>query len=243
MAADGTLACLYSFSGDTDGSNPNGGLLLSRDGNLYGATETGGAYGFGTVFRVSPDGTLITLAHFDDYQGANPEGTLVQGADGNLYGTTANGGQSGEGAIFRLNIDSPLQITRQPQPQRAFLGDTVVFNIATFGGLPVSYQWLQNGKNLADTESRFGSNARTLLLTNITIADAADYSVVVSNASGSVTESGRGPDEHGLIVRSPDARLAWSAFSNSAFTGKLTTVGLRMVCPIGSSRTAVTWWR
>ena len=89
MAADGTLTSLYSFSGDADGSNPFGGLLLSRDGNLYGTTESGGAYGYGTVFRMSPDGTLVTLAHFDGYQGANPEGALVQGADGNLYGTTA----------------------------------------------------------------------------------------------------------------------------------------------------------
>jgi uncharacterized repeat protein (TIGR03803 family) len=187
MAADGTLTSLYSFSGDTDGSNAYGGLLLSSDGNLYGTTESGGAYGFGTVFRVSPDGTLVTLAHFDGYQGANPEGTLAQGTDGNLYGTTAYGGQGGEGAIFRLSINSPLQITGQPQPQVAFLGDSVAFNVATFGGLPVSYQWRKNGQNLADAGSLSGSNARTLLLTNITVADAADYSVVVSNASGSVT--------------------------------------------------------
>ena len=189
MTADGALTSLYSFSGGTDGSNPFGGLILSRDGNLYGTTESGGNYSSGTVFRMSPDGTLVTLAHFDDFQGANPEGILVQGADGNLYGTTPNGGQANEGVIFRLSINSPLQITRQPQPQLAFLGDTVFFNVATFGSLPVSYQWRKNGKNLTDAGSLSGSSARTLLLTNITIADAANYSVVVSNASGSVTSA------------------------------------------------------
>jgi uncharacterized repeat protein (TIGR03803 family) len=213
MAADGTLISLYSFSGNADGSNPFGGLLLSRDGNLYGTTESGGTYGSGTAFRMSPDGTLVTLAHFDDYQGANPEGALVQGGDGNLYGTTPNGGQAGEGAIFRLIINSPLQITRQPQPQLAFLGDTVAFNVATFGSLPVSYQWRKNGKNLADAADLFGSSTRTLLLSNITIADAANYSVVVSNISGSIISSSArlevivsppysvsGPDDQTVLV-------------------------------------------
>src|ERR1039458_5086883 len=81
MTADGALTSLYSFSGGTDGSNPFGGLILSRDGNLYVTTVSGGNYSSGTVFRMTPDGTLVTLAHFDDFQGANPEGILVQGAE------------------------------------------------------------------------------------------------------------------------------------------------------------------
>ena len=213
MTADGALTSLYSFSGDTDGSNPFGGIILSRDGNLYGTTAGGGTYGSGTVFRMATDGTLVTLAQFDNYQGANPQGILLQGADGNIYGTTPSGGQANEGAIYRLTINSPLQITRQPQPQLAFLGDTVSFNVATFGSLPVTYQWRKNGKNLTDAGSLSGSSARTLLLTNITIADAANYSVVVSNASGSVTSASArleimvsppyivsGPDDQTVLV-------------------------------------------
>ena len=103
LAADGTFTSLYSFTGGDDGSNCSGGLLLASDGNLYGTTESGGVYGLGTVFRISPDGTLATLVQFDGYQGANPEGTLIQGTDGRLYGTTQNGGANGWGAIFRLS--------------------------------------------------------------------------------------------------------------------------------------------
>jgi uncharacterized repeat protein (TIGR03803 family) len=204
LAASGAFTSLYSFTGGNDGSNYAGGLvwtsdvipypssgalLLASDGNLYGTTAGAGAYGLGTVFRISPDGALATLVQFDGFQGANPEGTLIQGADGHLYGTTQNGGANGWGAIFRLSIDSPLQITRQPQSQQAFAGDTAVFSVATFGSLPVSYQWLQNGTNLSDGGNLSGSNSRALSLTNISAADAAIYSVVVSNAYGAVTSA------------------------------------------------------
>jgi uncharacterized repeat protein (TIGR03803 family) len=189
LAADGAFTSLYSFSGGDDGSNCAGGLLLASDGNLYGATVGGGLYGLGTVFRITSDGTLATLVQFDGYQGANPEGTLIQGADGRLYGTTQNGGANGLGAIFRLSIDSPLQITRQPQPQQAFAGDTVTFSVATFGSQPVSYQWLKNGTNLSDGGNLSGSNTRALALTNLGVADAAMYSVVISNAYGAVTSA------------------------------------------------------
>jgi uncharacterized repeat protein (TIGR03803 family) len=190
LAADGTFTSLYSFTGGNDGSNCYGGLLLASDGNLYGTTESGGVYGLGTVFRITTDGTLTTLVSFDGYQGANPECTLIQGTDGHLYGTTQNGGANGRGAIFRLSLDSPLQITQQPQPQQGFAGDTVTFSVATFGSLPVSYQWLKNGTNLSDGGNVSGSSSRTLTLTNLGVADAAMYSVVVSNVYGAMTSAG-----------------------------------------------------
>src|SRR5208282_3137316 len=127
--------------------------------------------------------------HFDGYQGANPEATLIQGTDGALYGTTYNGGAAGYGAIFRLSFDSPLQITQQPQPQTAFAGDTLRFSVATFGSLPVSYQWLRDGTNLMDGANLAGANARVLTLTNVDVPDVALYSVVLSNAYGSVTSA------------------------------------------------------
>jgi len=186
MAADGTVNSLHSFGGGDDGSNPRSGLFLASDGNLYGTTENGGAYGLGTVFRLSGDGTLATLVHFDGYQGANPEGALIQGTDDELYGTTRNGGVYGKGALFRLSLEGPLEITRQPQPQTAFAGDTAIFSVATFGSLPVSYQWLKNGTNLVSGGNVSGAASRTLILSNLVAADAAAYSVFVSNASGSV---------------------------------------------------------
>jgi uncharacterized repeat protein (TIGR03803 family) len=190
LAADGTFTSLYSFTGGDDGSNCFGGLVLASDGNLYGTTENGGVYGLGTVFRISPDGALTTLVQFDGYQGAHPQCTLIQGTDGLLYGTTQYGGTNGWGAIFRLSINSPLQITEQPQPQQAFAGDTVTFSVATFGSLPVTYQWMEDGTKLSDGGNISGSSTRTLTLTNISAADKATYSVMVSNVYGALPSVG-----------------------------------------------------
>src|ERR1039457_5994156 len=63
----GTLTTLYSFCSQTnctDGANPDAGLVQAANGDLYGTTAGGGAYGGGTVFEITPDGTLTTLYSF-----------------------------------------------------------------------------------------------------------------------------------------------------------------------------------
>jgi len=49
-----TLNVLHTFTGGNDGSFPNGPLVLDSQGNLYGTTYDGGAYGVGTVFALTP---------------------------------------------------------------------------------------------------------------------------------------------------------------------------------------------
>src|SRR5712671_7495514 len=59
-----TLTTLANFSG-TNGANPYfAPLVQGRDGNLYGTTSAGGAHRHGTVFKVTPTGTLTTLYSF-----------------------------------------------------------------------------------------------------------------------------------------------------------------------------------
>jgi uncharacterized repeat protein (TIGR03803 family) len=106
ITAGGTLTTLYSFTG-SDGSGPFGGVMQAVDeflnGDLYGTTSTGGAYGYGTVFRLAVGGALTTLHSFDVTDGSYPEGPLVQGTDGNFYGTTAVGGAYGNsGTVFEV---------------------------------------------------------------------------------------------------------------------------------------------
>ena len=104
------LTTLHSFaSSPSDGRNPYAGLIQASDGNLYGTTVDGGATDYGTVFKITPSGTLTTLYSFC-YQtscanGNTPYSGLIQGSDGNFYGTTTydssdDGGQ--KGTIFRI---------------------------------------------------------------------------------------------------------------------------------------------
>jgi len=107
ITSAGMLTTLHSFAG-SDGLVPIAGLVQGSDGNFYGttseggATYKGGASGYGTVFRITPAGTLTTLHSFSGSDGRSPAAGLVQGTDGDFYGTTELGGTSGSGTVFRI---------------------------------------------------------------------------------------------------------------------------------------------
>jgi uncharacterized repeat protein (TIGR03803 family) len=188
MSPSGAITTLYSFTGGADGSNPASTLTLGADGNFYGTAAYGGVDDDGTVFRIAPNGDLVTLLQFDGYDGANPMGALVFGADGNLYGAAENGGPADAGVIFRLSINAPtLQITTQPADQNAYVGANVVYSVSVAGNAPFACQWMRDGTNLTDGPAVTGSTTRVLTLLNVTTADSAIYSVTVSNSAGSVT--------------------------------------------------------
>jgi len=92
----------------THGAEPRGRLAEGSDGNFYGVTRRGGTHDYGTVFRVTPTGSLTTLHSFTGDDGAHPTAGLVPGVDGNLYGTTSSGGMHSGGTIFRITPDGVL---------------------------------------------------------------------------------------------------------------------------------------
>ena len=102
-----TESVLYAFSG-RDGSNPLGPLILSRDGDLYGATETGGpTCNCGTVFELSPNSEggwnqNILYAFTGGSDGLYPQTGLVEDKTGSFYGATYEGGAYNMGTIFKI---------------------------------------------------------------------------------------------------------------------------------------------
>jgi uncharacterized repeat protein (TIGR03803 family) len=102
-----TYTMLYHFMDGADGGFPSGTPILDKSGNLYGTTKLGGS-GFGTVFKLSPDGngswTESTLHSFTGgTDGAYPVAGLTLDAAGNLYGTaSSDGGSSGCGVVFKM---------------------------------------------------------------------------------------------------------------------------------------------
>jgi uncharacterized repeat protein (TIGR03803 family) len=108
MTANGVVTGLYEFTDGDDGAYPYAGLIQGTDGNFYGTTLYGGAFGYGTVFSLNTNGKLKTLVAFDYAKGGYPEAGVIQGADGNFYGTTSEGGTNGYGTVFRLNTNGAL---------------------------------------------------------------------------------------------------------------------------------------
>jgi uncharacterized repeat protein (TIGR03803 family) len=194
-----TLATVYSFSGGNDGGNPNA-LLRAGNGAFYGTTQNGGTNLAGTVFQMTAAGAVTDLYSFsggDD--GANPQAALIEDADGSLLGTTQNGGASNAGVIYRLSFSGAPQLTAQPAGQTVYAGDTVLLNVAVIGASPLSYQWQKNGTNLVNGGNLSGAAARLLALGSVTLADIGTYSVIVSNALGSV----RSADAVLSVISSP----------------------------------------
>ncbi len=94
---------LYRFTATNDGAWPTSKLILHK-GSLYGTTPAVG--GFGTAFRLSPQGEMWKYRKIHQFTGgnggSNPQAELMVGADGNLYGTTAEGGTNSAGTVFML---------------------------------------------------------------------------------------------------------------------------------------------
>ena len=105
----GTLTSLHTFQGlPSDGSTPFASLVKGTDGNFYGTTATGGSIGIGTVFKITPSGTLTLLHSFNGVDGDAPLSELVQGHDGNFYGTTSQVGLNGVGTVFKITPGGTL---------------------------------------------------------------------------------------------------------------------------------------
>ena len=101
-----TETILYTFSfGTGDGYGPAGTLVRDSAGNLYGVTNFGGAFNFGTVFKLNSANTETLLYSFSGTggDGAVPGGGLVRDKSGNLYSTTNSGGGSYYGTVFKLD--------------------------------------------------------------------------------------------------------------------------------------------
>ena len=96
MTTNGTVTTLASFTNTIQGYGATSQLLLASDGNFYGTTQMGGANNDGTVYQLTPGGTLNTLFSFAYTNGADPFSGLIQGSDGTFYGA-ATGGALGPG--------------------------------------------------------------------------------------------------------------------------------------------------
>jgi uncharacterized repeat protein (TIGR03803 family) len=108
VKSNGQIKTLASFgSNGNNGAQPSGGVIMDHSGNLYGTTDSGGAFGDGTVFELAKgSNTITTLASFNSVGGSGlaPEAGVIMDGSGNLYGTTygLNHADYAAGTVFEL---------------------------------------------------------------------------------------------------------------------------------------------
>ena len=120
LSTNGVVKTVYSFGATSDdGAHPVAAPIFGPDGNLYGLTRYGGAYGsqaggYGTVYKLTRSGKETILHSFaGGSDGANPLDGLTFGTDGQLYGVSlGNGGTGQYGTIFSLRTNGNDYLTQ-----------------------------------------------------------------------------------------------------------------------------------
>jgi uncharacterized repeat protein (TIGR03803 family) len=149
MTPIGDFSVLYAFctlANCADGEFPNS-VVQGTDGNFYGTThgENRGAQSTdGTVFQLTPTGTLTTLHTFDSSDGAWPQAPMMQATNGNFYGTTSIGA-AGDGTIFSVHMGLGPFVSTNPNFGAVgrvvnILGNNLTGTTSvTFNGTPATF--------------------------------------------------------------------------------------------------------
>jgi uncharacterized repeat protein (TIGR03803 family) len=156
ITQDGTETVLYNFGASAnDAEYPQAGLVMDKNGNLYGTTTYGGLHtgiesaGNGTVFEVSASGVYSILYDFGakgKTDGLNPIAGLTLNAKGHLYGTTSYGGANAHGTIFELS------------PGASAWKETILYSfVQSNGSIPMAGVTLDSKGNIYATGSEGGS--------------------------------------------------------------------------------------
>ena len=238
--AAGTLHVLQAFGAGSlrQGSDLYAGLIRDAAGNLYGAAESGGIYGAGVIYELSPGvggWTETILYNFKGgaNDGASPHATLTADAAGNLYGTTVAGGPhtsacgEGCGTVFMLS------------PAPGGYEETVLFRFnGADGAVPYAGVTLDSAGNLYGATISGGSfNAgvvyklaatsgtwqQTLLYTFEGRPDgAAPYGTPILDATGNLygtTEAGGARNVGIVYMLAPQADGSWTEQTLHTFAG------------------------
>jgi len=212
-ASASTYKNLYTFTGGADGGGPSG-LVIDAAGNLYGATANGGAFGYGTVFKLDTAGTFTVLYSFKGgIDGANPSGyeSLTLDPAGNLYGTTSLGGAFGYGTVFKLDTSGV---------------ETVLYSFGggTDGGTPTGRVALDQPGNVYGTTTRGGNSYGVLFKLTPNLDGTWSETVLHSFPA----YSGDAAEDYGGVDWGPDGNLygaTWQGGTGGGTIFKSDTAG------------------
>jgi uncharacterized repeat protein (TIGR03803 family) len=184
---------LFNFD-YANGDGPTGAFVQGIDGNFYGTAEDGGVNGQGTIFKITPRGTLTTLHSFNGTDGDIPVAGLVLSPDGNFYGTSLLGGTSsacgpGCGTVFKISPGGKL---------------TTLHNFeGTDGSYPGPLTQGTDG-NFYGTTGGGGAHGEG---TVFTITAAGALKTLYSFCSQTGCADGSGPDSNMALIQGSDGNF------------------------------------
>ncbi len=207
-----TYTVLYAFSAGTDAAQPFAGMVRDKAGNLYGTTASGGAFGYGTVFKVDTSGHETVLHSFSGVDGAVPLAGLAVDKAGNLYGTTAYGGASfiintnaGDGTVFKVDTSGNEAVLHS-------------FTNTPDGAQPVASLVIDKRGNLYGTTVGGGADS----FGTVFEVDRAGTEIVLHSFSG----ADGGFPEAGLVVDKAGNLYGTTASGGSANAGTVFKVDI-----------------
>ncbi len=229
-----TESILYNFTGGADGGSPGGGsMAFDGVGNLYGATQGGGVYGYGVVFELSPSSSGWTESVLHSFADTTSDGgyptSVVFNSRGTLFGTTTEGGTYGRGTIFRLSRSAG-----------GSWKETVLHNFAdnnVDGGHPVSGITIRGNNLFGSTEygGRYGLGTiyeltqvknrwrwiRLDSFTNNGVDGFAPQGLVTFDKAGNLYSStyGGGTDGYGTVFELMPSNNEWKQELLHSFDG------------------------
>lgn len=185
-ASSGTYQ-VYLANGSESGTNLDSGGLGAAPTLMWGATATNTTgslitFGFRNITQGATNGVPV------NYIGTGPGsnlGSVQQNQFANIFVDTSS-----------VDLTNPVtgqaptgtpQVLVQPQSLQLFAGSTAVFSIV--GSAGVNYQWQSNGVSMVDGGTVSGSKTSTLTISDVTSADAANYTCTVNNPATSAFAS------------------------------------------------------
>jgi uncharacterized repeat protein (TIGR03803 family) len=227
-----TESVLHSFN-STDGGGPVANLIFDAAGNLYGTTNWGGAYNYGTVFQLTPnrDGrwTESVLYSFNGMDGKGPAAGLIFDGAGNLYGTTSGGGVHGYGTIFQLSLSGDGSWTESvlhsfhSRDGRGPAGGVIFDAAGNLYGTTTKGGTYKLGTVFKLTSNGDGSWKESVLHSFNRRDGSAPRAGLIFDAGGSLygTTYGGGSRYHGTVFRlTPNGDGSWTESVLHSFHGK-----------------------
>jgi uncharacterized repeat protein (TIGR03803 family) len=206
----GNVTVIFNFPSPDGGAYPNPGLARAADGSFYGTTEFGGPLGGGTVFRITPEGDLTTVASFDGAGPpvAHPVATVTLASDGSLWGTLADGGFDNAGGVFRIPLpDTQVQFLHENGT------DVATYPVGVLTQTPDGTLWGRAGGGSLGHGTLFnlsGGPLRPVLVHDFQGTDGDGPQDLWAATDGNLygTTSHQGPNGEGTVFRIDAASLA-----------------------------------